>query len=103
MIAFVLDRKSDTPLYRQIASQVRNAVVSGELGEHERLPTTRSLAVQLGVNRLTVSRAYADLAGEGIVAPHVGRGTFASVGSAAAGRTPTTTRAARTLNWGSLF
>src|SRR4029450_13677946 len=77
MFSIVLDRQSDTPLYRQIASQVRGAVVSGILGENAPLPTTRSLAVQLGVNRLTVSRAYADLAVEGILAPHVGRGTFA--------------------------
>ena len=54
MIDIVLDRKSDTPLYRQIASQVRGAMVSGDLGENERLPTTRSLAAHLGVNRLTV-------------------------------------------------
>ena len=103
MISIVLDRESDTPLYRQIASQVRGAVASGDLGKNERLPTSRSLAVQLGVNRLTVSRAYADLAGEGIVAPHVGRGTFAGVVKPEVVAAATPPRPGRMVNWGSLF
>lgn len=103
MIAIELDRESDTPLYRQIASQVRGAVASGALAENERLPTTRSLAVQLGVNRLTVSRAYADLAGEGILSPHVGRGTFAGAVRPGTTAAPAPQRSGVSLNWSSLF
>jgi DNA-binding transcriptional MocR family regulator len=64
------------PVYRQIADQIRRAVVAGALVRGDRLPTIRGLASQLGVNRDTVSLAYETLAGEGVVESTVGRGTF---------------------------
>jgi len=76
MIAIHLDRKDDTPLFRQIACQLTEAVQRGRLGRDQRLPTTRELARRLGVNRLTVARAYAEVAAEGWISSHVGRGTF---------------------------
>jgi 2-aminoadipate transaminase len=76
LLPIVLDRHSGEPLYRQIVRQVRAAVERGTLGTQHRLPTTRDLAKQLGVNRLTVTRAYAELARDRIIDAHVGRGTF---------------------------
>ena len=64
------------PVYRQIAAQIREQVERGELSEGDRLPPIRSLATKLGVNRETVSSAYEELASQGVVDAHVGRGTF---------------------------
>ncbi len=71
-----LDRSSGLPLYRQICQQLREAILSGELSEGTRLPTERSLASELGVNRTTVMNAYNELASEGLIEGHVGRGTL---------------------------
>ncbi len=67
---------SELPVYRQIAEQLREQIESGEVGEGARLPTIRSLASVLGVNRDTVSLAYESLASLGLVESTVGRGTF---------------------------
>jgi len=64
------------PVYRQIADQIRRAVVAGALVRGDRLPTIRGLAAQLAVNRDTVSLAYETLADEGVIESTVGRGTF---------------------------
>jgi 2-aminoadipate transaminase len=64
------------PVYLQIAGAIREQVESGLLASGERLPTIRSLAARLAVNRDTVAAAYEALAAEGIVDARVGRGTF---------------------------
>ena len=56
-----LDPASDTPLYKQLAGAVRSLVDRGAVQAGERLPATRELAGQLGLNRTTVSAAYAVL------------------------------------------
>ncbi len=71
-----LERKSGLPLYRQICQGLREAILSGELPEGARLPTERALATELGVNRTTVMNAYNELASEGLIEGHVGRGTL---------------------------
>ena len=71
-----LDRSSGLPLYRQICQRLREAILSGELSEGTRLPTERALATELGVNRTTVMNAYNELASEGLIEGHVGRGTL---------------------------
>lgn len=71
-----LERHNGLPLYRQICQQLREAILSGELAEGTRLPTERALASALGVNRTTVMNAYNELASEGLIEGHVGRGTL---------------------------
>lgn len=71
-----LERNSGLPLYRQICQALREAILSGELPEGARLPTERALAAALGVNRTTVMNAYNELASEGLIEGHVGRGTL---------------------------
>ena len=71
-----LERNSGLPLYRQICQKLREAILSGELAEGARLPTERTLASELGVNRTTVMNAYNELASEGLIEGHVGRGTL---------------------------
>lgn len=71
-----LDRANGLPLYRQICQGLREAILSGELAEGVRLPTERALARELGINRTTVMNAYNELASEGLIEGHVGRGTL---------------------------
>jgi DNA-binding transcriptional MocR family regulator len=71
-----IDSNSDIPLYRQVHDQIANAIKLGLLGNGQRLPATRELAGQLGLNRTTVSAAYALLEQNGLIHGHVGRGSF---------------------------
>jgi len=71
-----LDRASDVPLYRQIEDYLRTGILSGTLPADTKLPATRSLAADLGVNRITVETAYAGLEADGLTTSKVGSGTF---------------------------
>jgi len=69
-----LDAQSETALYRQLGSYLQDLIRSGELAAGDRLPPTRELAGQLGLNRTTVSAAYDLLESEGLIKGEVGRG-----------------------------
>ena len=71
-----LDRDADTSLTQQIADRIVAAIESGELEPGEKLPPTRELAGDVGVNHLTAARVYRKLAEQGYVTASVGRGTF---------------------------
>jgi GntR family transcriptional regulator/MocR family aminotransferase len=73
-----LDRDSAVPLYEQIQQHIARLVQQGALAADTRLPATRQLAADLGVNRITVSNAYAELEAAGLVTARTGRGTFVS-------------------------
>ena len=62
-----LDRHSGVPVYRQVQDQIRFLVASGVLAKGEELPSTRTLASELGLNPMTVSKAYAQLEREGVL------------------------------------
>jgi len=64
------------PLYDQIYRALRDAILSGRVGSGTRLPTTRALALELGVSRNTVVAAFEPLQAEGYVVSRVGAGTF---------------------------
>ena len=76
MISIQLTRETNKPLYVQIAEQLRTQIENGQLAPHTRLPASRVLARQLGVNRITIVNAYAELEAEGLVMSRVGSGTF---------------------------
>jgi DNA-binding transcriptional MocR family regulator len=71
-----INRDSEHSLGGQLADVVRGAIESGDLEPGAKLPTTRQLAAEAGVNHLTVVRAYRKLAAEGFVTAARGRGTF---------------------------
>jgi 2-aminoadipate transaminase len=71
-----LDREAPTSLTEQIVERFRRAIDDEELEPGEKLPTTRALAEEAGINHLTAVRAYRRLAEEGYVTATVGRGTF---------------------------
>jgi 2-aminoadipate transaminase len=70
------DEQSHQPLYRQLFDHIADAIRKGVLSHGDRLPPTRELAGQLGLNRATVSAAYSLLETEGLIRGHVGRGSF---------------------------
>jgi 2-aminoadipate transaminase len=80
-----LTHDSEIPLYRQVFAQIASKIRSGELARGERLPATRELAGQLGLNRTTISAAYDMLEAEGLIAGQVGRGSFVTGEPAAGG------------------
>ena len=71
-----LDRQSATPLYQQIKTYLRRGILSGSLAPDTRLPASRQLARDLGVNRITVETAYAELEADGLIFSKVGSGTY---------------------------
>jgi DNA-binding transcriptional MocR family regulator len=73
-----LAKDSLEPIYQQIARHFRAQIESGRLGPGDRLPPTRDLARQLGIGRISVVSAYAQLQAEGLIAAHAGRGTYVS-------------------------
>lgn len=70
---FSVDPKSDIPVYRQLMEQVRFAVASGQLGPGDALPSTRALSAELGVNPMTISKAYSYLERDGVLGRRPGR------------------------------
>ena len=62
-----LDFDSEVPIYQQIRNQIVVGIAAGRLLPGERLPATRSLAEDLGVNTMTVSKVYQQLRQEGYV------------------------------------
>lgn len=73
-----LDSRRNEPLFRQIYDGIRNAILSGDLTRGTSLPSTRSLADQLTVSRMTVVNAYDQLLAEGYLTARAGSGTFVS-------------------------
>jgi GntR family transcriptional regulator/MocR family aminotransferase len=71
-----VERRSGTPLSRQIYMQVRRAVLNGVLGPGSELPSSRTMAARLGVARACVVVAYDQLSTEGYVESRLGSGTF---------------------------
>ena len=78
ILTFTLDPKSGVPYYKQIILQVEMAIADGRLSKGERLPTVRSLAVDLSINPNTVARAYNEMEIRNIVVTQQGSGTFIS-------------------------
>ena len=69
----VVDPQSGVPVYRQLMDQIRFHVASGLLNPGDELPSTRSLSSELGVNPMTVSKAYGFLERDGVVVRRPGR------------------------------
>ncbi len=63
----VLDPHSGVPVYRQLMDQIKFHIASGMLKPGQELPSTRALSADLGVNPMTVSKAYSFLEREGVV------------------------------------
>lgn len=62
-----LDDTSDVPIYQQIRNQIVVGISEGKLSPGEQLPTVRALAGEIGINSMTVSKAYQLLKQEGYI------------------------------------
>jgi GntR family transcriptional regulator/MocR family aminotransferase len=80
LYAFEIDRAADAPVFRQIYLQLRSAILSGTLRPATKLPSTRDLAVQLGVSRSAVVSAFEQLLAEGYASGKKGAGTYIAPG-----------------------
>lgn len=69
----VVDPSSGVPVFRQVMDQVRFHIASGLLGPGDELPATRSLSTVLGVNPMTISKAYNLLERDGVLERRPGR------------------------------
>src|ERR671932_590595 len=71
-----LDRDGSVSITQQLVDRFVDAIETSALEPGAKLPTTRALAAEAGVNHLTAARVYRRLAELGYVTATVGRGTF---------------------------
>ncbi|APM41163.1 GntR family transcriptional regulator [Clostridium kluyveri] len=72
----IISNSSGQPIYQQIASQIKNMIISDKLKEGEPLPSMRLLAKELRISVITTKRAYEELEREGFIVSITGKGSF---------------------------
>ncbi|MBQ7924919.1 MAG: GntR family transcriptional regulator [Lachnospiraceae bacterium] len=72
----LLDYRDKRPIYEQVVEKLERLIVGGALEENTKMPSVRSLAMELSVNPNTIQRAYAQLEQEGYLYTVSGRGSF---------------------------
>lgn len=77
-----IDNRSGAPIYDQIYSQIKDAIVSGQVAAGEALPSIRALAKNLRISVITTKRAYDELEREGFIDTLPGKGCFVAERSA---------------------
>lgn len=75
----IVSNASDKPIYEQIYSQIKGAILRGEAKEGDALPSIRALAKELRISVITTKRAFDDLERDGFICSVQGKG---SVGAA---------------------
>ncbi|PLS08478.1 aminotransferase-like domain-containing protein [Neobacillus cucumis] len=75
---WIPDRKSKTPIYKQLAAYIEKGIADGTFPPDKPLPSERSLATELGINRSTVVAAYDELQSNGLIERNRGSGTTIS-------------------------
>ena len=71
-----LDYRDKRPIYEQVVEKLEKLIVCGALESNTRMPSVRSLAMELSVNPNTIQRAYAQLEQDGYLYTLVGRGNY---------------------------
>jgi GntR family transcriptional regulator len=69
----LVDPHSGVPVYRQLMDQIKFHIASGLLRPGDELPSTRTLSSELGVNPMTISKAYSYLERDRVVERRPGR------------------------------
>lgn len=72
----IISNAGGKPIYDQIASQIKNLIITGQLQPGEALPSMRLLARELRISVITTKRAYNDLEEEGFIETIPGKGSF---------------------------
>ena len=81
MLHIEIDKKTKTPLHRQVYHAFRNQILEGHLKSGNKLPSTRGLSTYLGVSRNVIIESYDQLIAEGFITPREGSGTYVSDGA----------------------
>jgi len=71
-----LNKFLTTPLYIQLKNSIKNAILSGELKDKEKLPTEESICSVFNISRPVVRQAYNELIKEGLINRIQGKGSF---------------------------
>lgn len=74
----ILDYRDKRPIYEQVTEKLQNLIIRGALEPESKLPSVRSLALELTVNPNTIQRAYAELEEMGYIYTVKGRGNYVS-------------------------
>ncbi|MEG0741338.1 MAG: GntR family transcriptional regulator [Clostridia bacterium] len=72
----LLEKKSQSPLYQQLMTRLKNDIVAGAYPAGGRIPSEQLLCETYGVSRVTVRKAMLDLVQEGLLVRRQGKGTF---------------------------
>ena len=72
----ILDYKDARPIYEQVVDKFQKLILTGALEPNTKMPSVRSLAVELSINPNTIQRAYSELEREGFIYTVKGRGNF---------------------------
>ena len=72
----IISNASGKPIYEQIYTQLKNAIVSGELSAGDALPSIRALAKDLRISVITTTRAYDELEKDGFIDRVPGKGCY---------------------------
>ncbi len=72
----IISNADGKPIYEQIYSQIKNAIISGKLEEGDSLPSIRGLAKDLRISVITTKRAYEELEREGFIYTVAAKGCF---------------------------
>lgn len=75
-MADALNFDSTTPIYQQIADDIRHRIVAGELTAGDQLMSTTQYATTYRINPATANKAFNQLAGEGVIYKQRGIGMF---------------------------
>lgn len=72
----LIDYNDKRPIYEQIAGRFQALIISGVMEADEKLPSVRTLAVELSINPNTIQRAYGELEKDGFIYTVKGKGNF---------------------------
>ena len=72
----LIDYRDKRPIYEQVVEKLERLIASGGLEPLTKMPSVRSLAMELSVNPNTIQRAYAQLEQDGYLYTVSGRGSF---------------------------
>ena len=72
----LLDYRDKRPIYEQVVEKLEKMIISGGMEPLTRMPSVRSLAMELSVNPNTIQRAYAQLEQDGYLYTVSGRGSY---------------------------
>lgn len=72
----IIRNRADRPIYDQIASQIKEQILSGGMESGQALPSIRALAKDLKVSVITTKRAYDELEAAGFIVTVAGKGCF---------------------------